>query len=119
MLKPRDPLLASPPASDEEPIGQIVSRLIDEGRGYAKAEARLVKAIATHRARAYRLPAALFAAAFLFVQGAVSILCVAAFLALLPLVGPLLAGVIAFVAALGVAGGMAMAAISKLKADSR
>lgn len=118
MLKPRDPPLGSSGA-EEEPLGHIVSRLIDQGRDYAKAEADLLKAIAGDRARALRLPAALLGAALLFAQGAVSILCVAAFLALLPLLGPGLAGLIAFIAALGVAGALAMVAVAKLKAGRR
>lgn len=118
MLKPRDPPLGSS-GTDEEPIGHIVSRLIDEGRDYAKAEANLLKAVASDRARALRVPAALLGAALLFVQGAVSILCVAAFLALLPLLGPGLAGLVAFAAALGVAGALAMVAVTRLKAGRR
>lgn len=117
MLKPPEPPLdRNPPENDDEPIGQIVSRLIDEGRDYAKAEVRLAASIATAKARGYKLPAILAAAALLFAQAAVVVLCVALFLALLPRMGPLLAGITATLIALGVAAGLVFVAVNKLRA---
>ena len=56
---------------DEAPIGDLFGRLIDQGKGYARAEVGLVKAIATAKADAAKLPAALLATALLFTIGGV------------------------------------------------
>ena len=50
-------------------------RLIDQGKGYARAEVGLVKAVATAKVDAAKLPAALLAAALLFVIAGVVTFC--------------------------------------------
>jgi hypothetical protein len=88
MLKPVDP---GPQA--ERPVGELVSELIDEGKAYARAEFDLAKAIATAKARALAIPAALFGLALVLVLAAVTALAVGLVLALTKLIGPLLAGI--------------------------
>lgn len=54
-------------------------------------------------------------AALLFVQGAVTTLCVALFLALIAVMSPFLAGSLAFLIALAVAAGLGWLAMIELK----
>ena len=92
---------------DEEPIGELVGRLIDEGKGYARAELGLARAKAEAKADSYKLPALLLAGAFLFLQAAVVVLCLAIADGLATLIGPLGGGLVATLVALGIAGGLA------------
>jgi hypothetical protein len=109
MLKPADP---PPPGSGEDrPIGELVSRLVDEGKAYAQAEIGVAKAIASAKADRLKVPAVLFGAAFLLLQAAATVLAVALLLALLPLIGPLLAGIIAFGIFAGIAAGLGWQAV--------
>ena len=61
---------------DEVPIGELVGRLIDEGKGYARAEVGLAKAVATAKVDSFKLPVALLAVALLFVIAGVVTFCV-------------------------------------------
>ncbi len=60
--------------------------------------------------------AILLAAAFLLVQAAVTVLGVALYLSLLPLMGPLVAGFLAFLIFGALAGGLAYLAVRKIGA---
>jgi len=100
---------------EETPIGELVGRLIDQGKGYARAEVGLAKAIATAKVDTIKLPVALFAAALLFVIAGVVTFCITLALALATLVGPLAGGLIATVIAFAIAGGLAFFAMKKLK----
>ena len=117
MLKPSDPPAQQPGSGDERPVGEIVHQLVENGKAYAQSELGLVKAVATDKARALTMPAILFGAAFLLLQGGVSALAVATFLALLPLMGPMLAGLLAFIIFAGIAGGLAWLAVKKIGTD--
>ena len=79
----------------EAPLGELVGRLIDQGKGYARAEAGLVKAIATAKVDAVKLPVALLAVALLFVIAGVVVFCMTIALALATLIGPLAGGLVA------------------------
>jgi hypothetical protein len=103
---------------DEAPIGELVGRLIDQGKGYARAEFGLVKAIATARVDAVKLPAILLGAALLFVIAGVVVLCMTIALALATLIGPLAGGLVATLVAFGIAGGLALIAKNKLSAKA-
>jgi len=119
MLKPTDPAMQpperSPDPGDERPIGELVQQLVEEGKAYALAELGVVKAIAAAKANGLKVPAILLGAALLFVQAAVTVLAVAIFLGLLPLMGPILAGLLAFVIFTAIAGGLGWLAIDKLR----
>ena len=98
MLKPVEP---TPP---ERPIGELVHELVEEGKGYARAELGLAKAIAAAKARALALPAALFGIAFILALVAVTALAVGIVLALTKFIGPLLAGFVGFLIFAAIAG---------------
>jgi hypothetical protein len=119
MLKPTDPAMQpperSPDPGDERPIGELVQQLVEEGKAYAQAELGVAKAIAADKANGLKVPAILLGAALLFVQAAVTVLAVAIFLALLPLMGPVLAGLLAFVIFAAIAGGLGWLAIDRLR----
>ena len=117
MLKPADPGTGRSEPGEERPVGDIVHRLIEDGKAYAKAELNLAKAIAANKGKALAIPAALLGAALLFAQAAVTILAVALFLALVPVMGPIAAGFVAFLVFAGIAGGLGWFAIQKAKRD--
>ena len=100
---------------DERPIGELFGQLIDDGKGFARAELGLVKAQAEDKAQAIKLPALLFGAAFLFLQASVVVLCMTIALALATLIGPLGGGLVATLIGLGIAGGLALFGKAKLK----
>lgn len=93
---------------EERPIGDLVGRLIDDGKGYAQAELGLVKAKAEAKVGLLKLPAILLGGAFLFLQAAVVVLCMTIALGLATLVGPVAGWLIATLIALAIAGGMAL-----------
>ncbi len=64
-----------------------------------------------------QVPAILFGAALLLLQAAVTVLAVAVFLALLPLMGPVFAGLLAFLIFAGIAAGLGWLAVQKIKRD--
>jgi hypothetical protein len=116
MLKPAEPAMRPEPDS-ERPIGELVSQLVDEGKAYAKAEIGLAKAIATAKVGILKVPAILLGAAFLLVQAAVTVLAVAIFLGLLPAVGPIFAGLLAFLVFAGIAAGLAWYAVEMIRRE--
>lgn len=111
MLKPAD----TPPAGSERPIGELVTQLVDEGKAYARAEADLAKAIATAKAKALTAPLILFAVALFVAMAALNALAVGIVLALYSFIGPLGAGVLAFVLIGAVAGLLAWLGVTKLR----
>jgi len=109
MLKPAEP---TPP---ERPIGELVHELVEEGKGYARAELGLAKAIATAKARALALPAALFGVAFILALAAVTALALGVVLALARFIGPLLAGIAGLLIFAGIAGLLGWIAADRVK----
>ncbi len=99
---------------EEAPIGELVGRLIDQGKNYARAEVGLAKAIATAKSDTIKLPALLLAAALLFVIAGVVTFCITIALALATLIGPLAGGLVATLVAFGIAGGLALVARNML-----
>lgn len=113
MLKRSEQHLPEP--EDEQPLGEIVSQLVDEAKGYAKAELNVAKAIVTAKANGLKLPAILLGAALVLVLAGVAALAVAVTAALSPLVGPFLAGLIVLALFGGAAGALAWFAVKKLQ----
>jgi hypothetical protein len=99
---------------EEKPIGELFGQLIDEGKAYAKAELGLAKASAEAKAEAAKKPALLGAAALLFLQAGVVVLCMTLGLALATLIGPLAGGLIAALVTLGIAYGLYLLAVREL-----
>ena len=84
------------PAGDprEESIGDLIGRLVEDGRSYAEAELALVKAIAEYRAqRAGRALALLAGGVFLGLSAATALV-VGAVLGLAQYMSPFLAGLL-------------------------
>jgi len=104
---------------DEQPIGELFGRLIDQGKGYARAEVGLAKAVATAKADAIKLPAILLGAALLFAIAGVVVFCMTIALALATLIGPLAGGLVATLIAFGIAAGLALIARNKLRARNK
>ena len=103
---------------DEAPIGELFGRLVEQGKGYARAEVGLAKAIASAKADAIKLPAILLGAALLFVIAGVVVFCMTIALSLATLVGPLAGGLVATLVAFAIAGGLAWFAVTRLRAKS-
>jgi len=112
MLKPADP-----GPQGEPPIAELVSELIDEGKGYARAELGVVKAIAAAKARALAVPAALFGVAFICALAAITALAVGIVLALAKLIGPLLGGLAGLLIFAAIAGGLSWYGYERLRRD--
>ena len=91
---------------EEQPIGELFGRLIDEGKAYARAELGLAKATAEAKAEAAKKPVMLAAASLLFLVAGVIVLCMTLALALATLVGPLAGGLIASLVTFAIAYGL-------------
>jgi multidrug transporter EmrE-like cation transporter len=125
MLKPADPIVVVDPpsvaspssqrAAGERPVGELVHQLIEDGKSYARAEFALVKTIASAKASAAVLPAALFGAAFICLLAAVTALAVGVVIALAKFIGPLLAGIAGMLIFSAIAGGLAWFALKRIK----
>jgi hypothetical protein len=112
---PNDP---SPPSADNErPVGELVHELIEDGKAYARAEIGVVKAMASARLNAFKLPAILFAAAFVLALAAISALAFGVAAGLATLIGPLAGGFVAFLLFAAVAGGLVWFGVKKLQED--
>jgi hypothetical protein len=82
----------------------LIGQLFDDALALAWAEVRLAKSRAYDLLRRSRIALALLAAAFLIALGSIVALMLGLVLALAPLVGAALAGVILLVAGLGISG---------------
>jgi hypothetical protein len=100
----------------EESIADLVGRLVDDGKAYARAEIDLYKQIAAHRVGRARTGIALIGGAVVLLLSALIALTVGSVIALSALIGPFLAG-LAIAAALGlIAWVLIRSGISGLKA---
>jgi hypothetical protein len=115
MLKPVEPDPDGSEATDERPIGELVQQLVADGKAYAEAELNVGKAIVQEKVDGLKLPAALGFGALLFLQAAVVILGMTVYATLVSRLGPFLAGLIATLLFLAVAGGLAWFAARKLR----
>jgi hypothetical protein len=111
MLKPAD---MAPP--NERPVGELVHQLIEDGKAFARAELGVAKAIADDKVAAYKLPAILIGGSLFLLQSAVTALAVAICIWLVPVIGPLLAGLVSFLIFTGLAGLMVWMGFRKIKA---
>jgi len=107
MLKRTDPSgePPQPKGADEQPIGELVHELVEEGKAYAKAELDVLKAIAAAKGKALIFPAILFVTAFILALAAITALAVGVVIALTKFVGPLAAGVIGLLIFAAIAAG--------------
>ena len=108
-------MLKPPTELDDRPIGELVHELIEDGKAYARAEVGLVKAVATAKANALKLPAILFGTAFLLALAGIVALAVGVAMGLATLVGPLAGGLIAFLLFAAIAGGLGWYGVKLLR----
>jgi hypothetical protein len=101
MLKPPED---QPSADGDRSFGELATQLLDDAKTYARAEIDLAKAIAADKSKSLRIAAILLVLAAFVAIGALNALCVAIFVALATLIGPLLGGIVAFVLIGAVAG---------------
>lgn len=91
----------------EESIGDLVGRLVEDGRAYAEAEIALCKAIVEYRAVRARKALVALAIGWFLLFAAMTALVIAAMVSLSQTIGPLLAGIVVGVPL--AAGGYALA----------
>lgn len=104
-------------AYDEEPpIGELVSRLIDEGKAYGRAEIGLVRAHAEVAVDRVKRPAISVALAIAFAFAGVIALVMTMVLSLASLLGPLAGGLIATLATFAISGLFVWLALRQWKA---
>ena len=115
MLKPPDEDPPSQPT--DQPVGELIARVLEDGKAYARAEVGVVKAIAAAKANALKLPGILFGVAFLLSLAAVVALAVGVAMALATMIGPLGGGIAAFLLFAAVAGGLAWYGAKRLSED--
>jgi hypothetical protein len=120
MLKPPGETKRASGPDEEQPVDELFGRLIDEGSDYARAEFELARAKLTAEGKefveGYRIPAVLIGSSLLLAQSAVTVLAVAGFFALMPLIGSVLAGLLVGLIVFGLAGSMVWLAMRLLKA---
>lgn len=85
------------PGPDGETIGELIARLVEDGRGYAEAEIALAKAIVAHRAVRARRAVVALAIGWFFLFAGMTALVIGAMVALAREIGPLFAGIAVFV----------------------
>jgi hypothetical protein len=85
------------PDPDGETIGELIARLVEDGRTYAEAEIAVVKAIVAHRAVRARRAVVALAIGWFFLFAGMTALVIGAMVALAQEIGPLLAGIVVFV----------------------
>jgi hypothetical protein len=105
------------PGDSDRPVGELVHELIEDGKAYARAELEHAKAIAVSKANALRLPAILFAVAFLFALAAFVAIVVGIANGLATLIGPLAGGIVAGLLFAAVAGGLGWYGTKRLRED--
>ena len=89
---------------EEKPIGELVSRLIDEGKAYGRAELGLVRAHAEVAVDRVKRPAISLGVAVAFAIAGVIALIMTLVFALASLLGPLAGGLLATLAAFAISG---------------
>jgi hypothetical protein len=104
-----------PPGTADSSIGDLAGKLVDDAKAYARAEVDVVKAIASEKADAFKVPLILIATSLLVALTALTALAVGIVMALAIHIGPLAAGIVALLLIGGVAGIMAWTGYSKLK----
>ena len=112
---PGDPMLKRTETIDGGPkgIGDLVHRLVEDGKAYARAEIGYFKALGTEKANALKLPLILGLVAILFAHAAFLVLIATIFVGLASLMSDTLAGLLTMVICLVAAGGLGYLAYTK------
>ncbi|MGK6356998.1 phage holin family protein [Sphingomonas sp. DT-207] len=107
------------PGIEEESVGELIGRLVEDGKGYAKAELGYYRALATDKLEQARTGLILSAAALLLAIAAAIALVVGLVLMFATLVGPGWATLIVVVATLAIAGLLGWLAVRHFRRMTR
>jgi uncharacterized membrane protein YqjE len=112
---PGDPMLKRTETVHGEPdgIGDLVHRLVEDAKRYARAEVGYFKTLGTEKANALKVPLILGLVAILFAHAAFLVLIATIFVGLASLMSDTLAGVVTLVICLAAAGGLGYLAYAK------
>ena len=118
--EPGDPLLNRTETITGEPegVGDLLHRLVEDGKTYAKAEVNYYKTYGSERVNAYKVPVILGLVALLFAHAAFLALIATLFVGLASLMSDTLAGLLTVIICLGIAGVLGYLAYGKIKAAS-
>jgi putative superfamily III holin-X len=116
MLKPADPVPSGGRDRDVREIAGTIGRLVDDGKAYALSEVNLAKAVVGAKTKGAAIAASLLVAALFIALAAIVALCIGIVLALSDLLGPLLAGAVAFLLIGAMAALVGWAGFAKFKA---
>lgn len=94
----------SEPEAAEEGVGELIGRLVEDGKGFARAEIEYYRTLAASKVGEARAGLILGITALVIAFCSVTALLVGLILSLTPLVGPGLATLIVIVVALALAG---------------
>lgn len=114
---PGDPMLKRTETIHGEPegVGDLIHRLVEDGKAFARAEVAYFKALGTEKAAALKLPLILGLVALLFAHAAFLALIATLFVGLASLMSDTLAGLLTVLICAGIAGACGYLAYSKAK----
>ncbi|MGZ8336872.1 MAG: phage holin family protein [Allosphingosinicella sp.] len=107
---------APAPGPQEESIGDLVGRLIEDGRDYARSEVELLKRIARHRAGRARNGLILLGVGAVLLLSSLTALLLGLVLGLAVLIGPVLAGLAIAVLLAGIGYALVRVGLTGLRA---
>ncbi len=115
---PGDPMLRRTEVATGEPegVGDLLHRLVEDGKTYARAEVNYYKTVGTERVNALKTPLIFGVLALLFVHAAFLALCATLFVGLATLMSDTLAGLLTVLILAGIGGVLGYLAYSKGKA---
>lgn len=116
MTLPPDDLASRARDPRDESIGDLVRRLVDDGKAYARAEVDLYKRIAKRRAGKAKTGAILLGVGIALLLSANTALILGIVLGLATLIGPFGAGLVAFALLAGLGGLLVLLGIKGLAA---
>ncbi len=114
-VPPGNPMLKRTETTYGEPegVGDLVHRLVEDGKTYARAEVAYYKTLGSEKAAALKMPLIFGVLALLFAHAAFLALIATLFLGLASLMSDTLAGVLTVLICLGIAGALGYLAYSK------
>lgn len=114
-VPPGNPMLKRTETTIGEPegVGDLLHRLVEDGKAYARAEVAYFKTLGSEKAGALKTPLILGLVALLFAHAAFLALIATLFVGLASLMSDTLAGVLTVLICLGIAGALGYLAYSK------
>jgi uncharacterized membrane protein YqjE len=110
MLKRTETIQGEP-----EGVGDLIHRLVEDGKTYARAEVDYFKTLGTEKANALKMPLVFGLVALLFAHAAFLALIATLFVGLASLMSDTLAGVLTVLICLGIAGALGYLAYTRAK----